>query len=374
MDTLLLQSLFQEIDESPEGAISFARFMELALYHPDRGYYASIDRPVGRGGDFFTSVSVGEAFGWLLGFALEERWYQLGRPDCFSVVEQGAHDGQLASDILAGVERRNVQLGEALEYHIVEPLASRRACLSERLGDRVRIADSLDEVKRGLSFSGGERIGVYLSNELLDAFPVHRLKWNGEAWLEMGVARGEGEVLSWKEMPLVEDSQAAREAVKIERPERLEPGYETEVCPAVEAWARDVDALFDRGFGWAFDYGLEEGAYYREDRKEGTLRAYRDHQLVTEVLENPGQMDLTAHVNFTRVANHLEGRGMPCREVADQGRFLMQVARPWLQLIEESGAAPDECTQKRLRQFQTLTHPGMLGRVFGLLEWEYGVA
>jgi SAM-dependent MidA family methyltransferase len=362
-DTPLFDLVFQRISESPDGSVPFSVWMDLALYAPGLGYYAREGgaggfRAIGRGGDFFTSVSVGETFGLLLAHRIAAEWATaLGRSRPFVVVEQGGHDGRLGRDIVAGLEEIGAPFLGDFEYRLVEPRPGLRARLEEALpnGGPIRVVPSLE--------AAAAPTGVFLCNELLDAFPVDLLVFEGGAWWERRVG--------W-------DDAAARPVWTLQPPQGgcaelvaelglgFPEGYRTEVCPAVDEWMAETSGLFGRGLWWIVDYGHERGDYYRPDRREGTLRCYRDHRAGEDPFAFPGEQDLTAHVDFTRVELAARRAGLRKLRLTDQHRFLVEAARPWLLAME--GKAPDKVATKRLRQFQTLTHPSLMGLSFRVLE------
>ncbi len=314
--------------------------MELALYHPEHGYYATGTPRTGKSGDFFTSVSVGACFGMLLARHLHEVGELLGeRP--VRVVEQGANDGQLASDILKEVRHHE------LEYVIVEPLGNLRAIQEARLGGDVRIVSSLDEL--------GSAPTVYLCNELIDAFPVRRVRLRGGEWHEVHVEEGENGFCQ-REVP------GHCPLPKAGLPE----GYTTEVRPAVGKWIADVAKTMDRGVITVIDYGFPQSEYHAPARVDGTLRCYRDHLASEDALIGVGETDITAHVDFTALALAGVDAGLQIEGFVDQARFLVGLGEEWLREVEGVDRA-DEGTAALVRQFQTLTHPGMMGRVFNVL-------
>lgn len=373
MNTLLTEILFQEIAAQAAGSLSFARFMELALYHPRHGYYANPETiRTGREGDFFTSVSVGDCFGLLLGYAIEARWRDVfSSPDRFTIVEQGAHDGQLAVDIVAGLARRRSPAMSAIRYRVIEPLPLRREFLEKRFAELappvpIEVVAAAGEIR--------EADGIFLANELLDAFPVHRLIRRRGQWREHRVRRAPGapsaEVarpFDWTAVPISPGSELFQESRRL--PESLPEGYATEVCSALDPWVREVAPMFERGLWWIFDYGLTAEQYWSPGRTDGALRAYRGHQLVEDPLERPGETDLTAHVNFSRLTESAAETGLARTELEDQHRFLTRTALPWLREIESSGISQTPGIRKRLRQFQTLTHPELMGRSFQFVEF-----
>lgn len=352
--------LRETIASTPDGCLPWAQVMELALYHPDHGYYAGKPRRVGRGGDFYTAVSVGPLYGQLLAAVAAEVWQSLGAPGDFTLIEQGAHDGQLAEDLWRGWPQETKP-----RYLIVEPQAGyrevQRVRLQPLMGERVSWVESWDEVLSA-QCSVHETLSTFpavlLCNELLDAFPVHRVRWTGSEWRELGVTAD----LAWVEMDITDPDVLA----EIQRlPSDLPEGYTTEVHPAATRWMQAVARAPFRGAVLIADYGYEADEYYTPERSDGTLRRYHAHRSDGDVLRDLGQCDLTAHINFTRLIEVAEGAGLTVRQFTDQGRFLTHAATPWLRSME--GRAPDAATLSLLRQFQSLTHPGHMGAAFRML-------
>ncbi len=352
-DTPLLSHVFQRIEKSREKSIPFSEYIDLVLYHPDWGYYAKPDeRAVGRGGDFYTSVSVGETYGFLLAARIREEIsrFPVGNAP-FRIVEQGAHDGQLAQDIIGPLSKDAEAIDHSWEYCIVEPRASVREKLRKRFGEsgHLRVVSSFSEI------AGGS--GIFLCNELLDALPFDRLIRESGEWRELQVGL-DGSELVWKSCPLREELTCFLEGLPCDLPD----GYSTEVCPAMCDWIVEVAGLFEKGLWWIIDYGFESDDYYAGHRTTGTFRCYRDHQASEDPFDCPGETDITAHVNFSILRETGEAAGLTWESYTDQHHFLTEAARPWL--LSQEGKIPDAELTKKLRQFQTLTHPGMMGKQF----------
>lgn len=362
-NTALKERIFQIIGDSPHGAVSFAQFMELALYEPKFGYYSQAGRPIGReSGDFYTSVSVGKCYGLLLGYAIEAEWQKADRPADWLIAEQGAHDGQLALDILEGLRLRNSPFLENLHYAVIEPHSGRQDFLKKRLHEHLEaeVVTTANDLKVSA--------GIFLCNELVDAFPVHRIQWEKGKWQELWVTRtnsANGFALSPRD---IVDSDLLMEASRIDTDDFPE-GYTTEINLAMRDWLPSVRGLFEKGQGswWLIDYGHREEEYYAPSRREGTLRCYRKHRASDDALEGLGETDITAHVNFSRLASFATEAGFTCDPLQDQHDFLIRAAKPWLLAMEESESTQKAGNKKLLRQFQTLTHPGMMGRAFKVL-------
>ena len=343
------------------GAISFARFMELALYAPGLGYYEQTAGRVGRGGDFYTSVSVGPLFGELLAFQfsgwLEQLTQDLAAGAGLCLVEAGAHDGKLAADILRWLRSHRPALFANLEYRILEPSPSRQVWQEQTLGEfapRVKWFSSWAEVPVVR--------GVIFSNELLDAFPVHRLGWDavGRVWFEWGVDWSGGNLV-WRrlETDIGQIAPVLPEELLAVLPDR----FTTEVCPAAEHWWREAAGALATGRLLTVDYGLSGTEFFSPQRGQGTLRSYHQHRATADVLAQPGEQDITAQVNFTRLQSAGESAGLRTDEFLSQTQFLTRLVEKFC----GQEMTPEEFAATRARPFQTLTHPDHLGRSFRVL-------
>jgi SAM-dependent MidA family methyltransferase len=362
-------------EAAQRGVLSFARFMELALYCPVHGYYETKKDNPGRHGDFYTSVGVGELFGQLLAFQFAEWLKSLRIADCgLRIVEAGAHDGRLARDILAWLQLNRPKLLDQIEYWIIEPSARRQEWQGETLREfapRVRWFDSLQSM-----FSRNPKLsGVIFSNELLDAMPVHRLGWDAQnkKWFEWGVAV-DGEQFTWARIPDTLALQSGKRAGArgfdpssiLHLPSSLlavlPDGYTIEICPAAEDWWREAANVLERGKLMTIDYGLTTDELFLPSRPHGTLRAYFRHHAGDDLLANVGEQDLTAHVNFSAIQATGESAGLRTEMFSTQSQFLTRI----LEKASKDNSF-SEWTSAQARQFQTLTHPEHLGRAFRVL-------
>lgn len=349
--------LRERIAAAPGGVISFAEVMRLALYHPQHGYYGPGPRRLGRGGDFFTAVSTGRLYGRLLAMLAEKVWHALGSPPDFTIAEQGAHDGQLMADVFEGLASIGSPLAASASFLIIEPNANYQQAqhgrLGRELGGRLSWAPTPDALPSHL---------FLYANELLDAMPVHRVRWTGCVWVEEGVGlSGDGSSFVWRDLPLPAAGSLTDEAALL--PANLSPGHTTEIGLDAVDWMRSLNRAAFKGAVLIADYGLEGDELVAPERAGGTLRRYHQHQMDDKVLSALGECDLTAHVHFTRLLD-VADEGFPFSKCADQGRFLTPLAEPWLRSLE--GRAPSPADAALLRQFQTLTHPGHMGAKFRL--------
>ncbi len=346
-----LQELIRGEIEAEGGIIPFRRFMELALYHPDHGYYASGRARIGKNGDFFTSVSVGRIYGSLLASICREVWERMDRPAEFTIVEQGANDGNMAADILGSVMEEERAFSEAFRYVIVEPLPlnveKQRAklCAFPKIA-WVKGSENLPEFQ-----------GIHLSNELLDAFPVDSLRWNGFSWEEECIALDADSMPCWKHRPITDPELRSASSLL---PGNLPEGFRLEINPGMKPWLDVIFRKMRRGIVLTVDYGQAGEDRYVPHRADGTLLAYRNHQRFDDPLPEPGERDITAQVDFTELARSAVGAGFSILGYSDQHHFLVGAAEPWLRTLADW--APEH--GKDLRALQTLLNPGTMGRQF----------
>ncbi len=365
--------------------------MELALYCPVYGYYEKEGDIIGRAGDYYTSVSVGPLFGQLLACGFSSWFSELQQRDPvalrgttgFELVEAGAHRGDLAKDILRWLKARRLDLFAQLAYSIVEPSNLRRSWQQKTLAEfasKVRWAESFSRLPE----PGNYRI--IFSNELVDAFPVHRLAWDAQTrtWFEWGVTLG-NEGFTWARIApaQMESLPSSATAVQLldgliheltrsnELPggeiagllDVLPDGFTIEVSPAAENWWRAAAGALGRGRLMTIDYGRTFAEFLRSEYARGTVRAYRNHHPVQQILVEPGGQDITADVNFTLLEVTGRTAGLKNAFFGNQAKFLTEIASQ----IWEGDCAFGDWTPECTRQFQTLTHPEHLGSRFKVL-------
>jgi SAM-dependent MidA family methyltransferase len=356
-DPTLIELMREEIRQN--GSISFARFMQQALYHPDHGFYASGRARLGRAGDYFTNVSVGPAFGQLLSRQFAEAWKFLGEPEDFVIVEQGAHEGEFARDVLNSLGSDHPKLFDALHYRVVEPSEVLRRRQLEALGaygDKVEWFHSLENMK---PFQG-----IHFSNELIDAFPVHLIARaeSPPRWVERRIG------LNGNELAFVAHEIADAELLARMKDLPVRDGfYTTEVSLGASRWIRELSSKLHRGFLITVDYGLSRDDYYAEKRRSGTLQVRRDHRLLDSPLTSIGDADLTSHVDWTSLIEEAERSGFALQGLVDQYYFLTGILAEDSDFLEKASA-------KIRRELQTLLHPEMLGRSFQVLVLARGIS
>ena len=343
------------------GVIPFARFMELALYCPETGYYERNQDNVGRAGDFITSVSTGSLFGELLAFQFAE-WLEAeisSQKSEVRIIEAGAHDGKLARDVLNWLQTQRPKLFSAIKYVIIEPSLRRQEWQKDTLkslAPRVNWFSNFENLSFATRHS--PLAGIIFSNELLDAFPVRRFGWDAKlkSWFEWGVALA-GEKFVWTK---IQSSEFRVQSSELEAV--LPDNYTVEISPAAENWWRAAAEILTRGKLLAIDYGFTAEEQFSPARTRGTLRAYYRHQVSDDLLAQPGEQDLTAHVNFSAIQKIGEEAGLKTESFCTQPQFLTRILQKAVTEKSFTGLAA-----KQVRQFQTLTHPEHLGRAFRVL-------
>lgn len=343
--------------------MTFARFMALALYCPELGFYERFPNRIGRTGDYYTSVSVGPVFGRLLAFQFSH-WLSDIEPSggrC-QMVEAGAHDGQLSLDILTWLEDHAPATLDRLDYWILEPSQRREAWQRAKLGER---AGLVKWVRDWSDFASGSVRGIIFSNELLDAFPVHRFGWDRQTreWFEYGVTLRENRLV-WCRLPR---GLLASPAPLPEVPEPIQlllpDGFVVELVPEARRWWQQSATVLGQGRLVTLDYGLDLASILDPVRPGGTLRAYREHRPAQNLLADPGEQDLTAHVDFTALREVGEASGLRTETFVTQGRFLTGV----MEQVVRLRVPGFDWSRAARRQIQTLTHPEHLGDRFKVL-------
>ena len=364
----LLAYIRQQIGN--HGPVTFRWFMQQALYHPDFGYYGGGRARIGRRGDFYTSVSVGKIFGELLAKQFQEMWERMGCPVGFTIAEQGAHSGQFAHDVLTALRRFSPELFQEIRYWIVEPNArlqqDQQATLSAWPRNKIRWSPTLEV------FEAGSLCGVHFSNELLDAFPVHLVTFTGGSWQENFVDVGK-QGFRWVHGP-PSNHQVRTHLAKLPVPALAEgASYTTEVNLVAPRWIEDLSRVLGSGYILLADYGYPRDLYYSPERTEGTLMAYREHRQSRNPLENVGLADLTAHVDFTTLAERAETNGLKLAGYGDQHHFLVGLGEGELLEMERSLGNLSPEALHYIRSFKTLMHPSTMGMAFKFIGFSKNV-
>lgn len=355
----------------------FDQFMAQALYHPEFGYYVGPRERFGREGDFFTAPEMTSLIGELLTMQWIQVWEAMGAPDPWQVIEIGPGRGQLAVDILR-TARRFPAFEQAMTYGMVEISPDLRTRQQETLRanridpGRVR---HFDHLAAAAGESGVQ--GIIFANELLDALPVHRLIRQNDQWLELGVGLGD-ERLVTRTLPAPEWAITHLAGVASRTATIWEEGQEVEIGRDAARWIQDAGNALKQGLLLLIDYGYPEKEFHLPARHHGTLTGLRRHQVVPDPLVDPGEVDLTAHVDFSAMARAGEAADLNLLGYTTQGWFLLGLGllervAPLLAVEDDISCAPSEARldatlRKKIRQtVLRLTMPEEMGEIFKVL-------
>ena len=355
------------------GPLPFASYAEFALYHPDLGYYARADRRSGRAGDFFTSVDLGPLFGALLAAQLAEMWRLLEAPDPgarFDLVEAAAGNGRLARDVLDAAAEDDPAFYDAVRLHLVERSGAARDAQAAALGPHAgKVASSGPDLPPAIR-------GAVFANELLDALPPHVLEMTADGLREVyvDVDQATGDFIE-RLGPL---SDARVRAHVRDRGMTLQPGWRAEVVPDAADWVRRAVSALARGFLLLIDYGHEAGELYSATHASGTLATYRRQRIADAAdgatppwLVEPGECDITAHVDLTLARDTAEAAGARTLGVLDQTYFLLGLGA--LERAGQGAAEDGVSALKRRLALKSLLVPGGLGSTHKVLVFGKGV-
>ncbi len=296
-----------------EGPLTFENFMEMVLYEPKLGYYATDKIEIGRAGDFYTSQHVHSIFGSMLGKQIKEMWELMGKPRSFFAVEPGAGIGYTCKDILDYMNKEG--LLNSIAYVIIEknPFMQRKQKnLLENYLNKVRWVSSTREL---------DKIhGCILSNELLDSFPIHLIEIEDEL-KEIYVTADNNNLHELKGHPNTNALVNYMSEFSLE----LAKGYRTEINLRIKDWLSSIHDILAEGFILTVDYGYPSWDYYSPERNRGTLLCYHKHQTTENPYINVGEQDITAHVNFSSVKKWGEEFGFETIGFCQQGTYLVSL-------------------------------------------------
>lgn len=343
------QALIAREIRAAGGWISFARYMELALYAPAQGYYSGGAWKFGAQGDFITAPELTPLFG----ATLARQAAEVMACSAPQVLEVGAGSGALAASVLPML----AQLGHVPERYLILELsgelrarqAQRLAALPGDLAARVQWLERLPE-----AFDG-----VVLGNEVLDAMPVHLARWDEVGILERGVALDDAGGFAWRDRPAEGAVLAAAQALPVQAP------YLSELPLAATAWIRQWGRVLGRGALLLVDYGFPRHEYFHPQRDQGTLMCHYRHHAHSEPFHLPGLTDITAHVDFTGVAEAAVGAGLELAGYTGQAQFLFNAG-----LLEALAARGETDTAEYLRAsnaVKMLTSPAEMGELFKVI-------
>jgi SAM-dependent MidA family methyltransferase len=330
--TTLRDLIIEQIERG--GPLAFADYMRMALYEPGHGYYVSGAAKMGWEGDYFTSSDVSALFAHCLGRQLVQWWEKLKRPDPFIVLEQGAGRGNLAADVRAWAIQSAPELVAALDYRTEDI----------HLGQ-----DAIDGMNA--------QVHIVLSNELIDAFPVHIVEARAGKLYEVYITTQDGHLCEVLGDPSTPELAAYLERFRVPWA-TFGDGWRAEISLDALRWLHNTARLIRRGYILTIDYGDKASALYTAQRPRGTLRGYTHHRLSYNPLAHPGKQDITAHVNFSALID--EGRQLGLR----LHRFTTQ--RDWLKHL----GIDEEVERRRASEFSAIDSDRASDRgQVALLKW-----
>ena len=317
----LVAAIAAEIAAS--GPIPFVRFMELALYHPQFGYYMrppeGTTERIGWRGDFYTSSDVHPILGQALAKQAEQMYRLLGQPHPFTIVEMGPGKGLLAKHILTTCAHRYRPFFQHLRYVLIDRSPAMREIQRRNLAPWLDRPDLLTWVDDFANVTPHSLTGLFFSNELVDSFPVHRVQVTAEGIQELWVDYRDGQFIECLR-PLSSDTLANHlDRLSTEWPE----GYRTEINLRAPDWMKQVARHLDRGFVLTIDYGHTAQDLYRPDRKHGTFLCYFQQSINEDPFLRIGDQDMTAHVDFSSLATTGEAQELRTTGFTNQMSFLM---------------------------------------------------
>ncbi len=342
-----------------KGKITFADYMDMALYHPKHGYYTSEKEKIGKKGDYYTSSDVHPVFGELIAGQLEQMWKILGKGK-FTVVEMGAGKGWLCYDIISFIKDRFPEFFEKIDYKIVEiskNLVVKQSGILKGFEDRISWESFSSD---GFSFKPIN--GCFLSNEFVDSLPVHQVTVQNGCLQEIYVTTRDGEFLEITD----ELSDPALKDYFKELSINLKEGQRAEVNLKALNWIRNISHYLKRGFIITIDYGYLAKDLYSEDRYKGTLMCYYKHTTIENPFVRVGNQDITSHVNFSSLMQAGSESGLKTTGFTKQSHFL--IALGILDKIKESYGDIGS-----ILKMKTLLLPGGMGDIFKVLIQHKGI-
>ncbi len=340
-----LRSLIATRVRAGGGWLAFEDYMQLALHEPGLGYYAGGPAQLGREGDFVTAPELGSLFARCLA-----RFAAAALPLDGSILEIGGGSGRLLRDVASELDRMGTS---AREYLVLET----SALLAEQQDDTLA---QTPNVRRIRSLPQQFR-GVIIANEVLDALPCRALALREDGWRKRGIRFAADGTLAWADGPMADPADAQRLAVF-----DLPLGYQTEIGRQAEALAGSLARCLECGAILLIDYGFAAAEYYHAQRSQGTLMAHRRHRASANVLERPGETDITAHIDFSAVCAAAAAEGASLAGFAAQGSFLIDCGIADF-FAAEANPSDWRSMQQQSSEAQMLLMPHEMGELFKAL-------
>ncbi len=358
MDTYLFQQILSAIAAN-QGSISFADYMERALYTPDLGYYSGDRQKFGAKGDFVTAPEISPLFSR----CIARQYAEIAKdsPDA-SILEIGAGSGRMACDMLLALAKSHQLPAEYLILEKSKSLQQRQqqklAQLCPQYQDRVRWIDTLP--------TAGFK-GMIIANEVLDAMPVHRFQIRDHQAYELRVVENEGQL---KEKAFPWDHPCLKPFIAGAKSQHWPSPYSSEINLNIQAWMQDLSHCLTKGVILLIDYGFAASEYYHPDRSMGTLMCHHRHRSHSNPFMAPGLHDITAHVDFSAVAEAAHIAGLELLGYTHQAAFLLGCGIQDLQTPIDTDEKALIMQQQALQQ---LLSPTEMGELFKVISFGRGI-
>lgn len=356
MEVGLLQSMRSVIKEKLTlGYISFAEYMQMVLYHPKYGYYTTKNKVIGIEGDFYTSANVGTVFGETIA---EKFVKEAVNKDLHNILEYAAGEGKIALAIINYLVQFYPQIYEKLTYYIIEISPQMRdkqkLALSPHM-DKVKWIDNIAKIKpfKGLVFA----------NELLDAMPVHVLKYFKGGLLELYISLKGGKIHK-AYLPCSNEVNNNAELI----PE-LPTGSVLDFCTDAITWLQEIYDNSSDVVIYIIDYGYTiERKRSLQRRNRSTIRCFKNHKIYNNPLAEMGQRDITADVDFTTLAKAAKSFGFNTCKLENQGKFILQSGLYEKLVSNKAEFIQDKVLESKMHSLKQLVFPGAMGEAFEVLQ------
>ncbi len=343
-----------------DGPITFSRFMDLALYHPEHGYYSTAVGGIGKRGDYYTSPHASSVFGQVISNFIRSASEVIGQSG-FTVVEVGGGVGYLALDILDALKKREPEFYNHITYVLIEHSNKHREGYRDLLKahlDRIKVFSELEGIESPYDK------GVVVSNEFFDALPFHRVVARGAKLLELYVDVRGGEFIEITDTPSTVEIEKYFEDHEIE----LADGQQAEVCITTRNYINNIASAIYKGLVLTIDYGFLAKELYDPARLSGTYKCVKDNRINENPYEDIGRQDITAHVDFSNLIRVGEACDLNTFHYTTQGQFLVD----WgiLEIIEalsSNSSIPESKKSIELNSIKTLFLPEQMGNKFRVL-------
>ncbi len=353
-----VQTLIRDKIHAAGGWIPFEQFMNLALYAPGMGYYSSGATKLGSAGDFVTAPEISSLFGRTVAQQVLQISQQIKHAD---ILEFGAGSGRLAMDILLELEKSNALPGK---YFILEVSAELRQRQQMLLANK---APHLVHLIEWLEQLPAQFTGTILANEVLDAMPVHIVKWHNNKLFERGVT-WQSNQFAWQDRPinLAELDHIASQLTPQINPDNLLPySYVSEINLTAGHFMRSLTSILQQGIILLIDYGFGRSEYYHPQRNQGTLMCHYRHHAHDDPFYLPGLQDITSHVDFSAITQAAEDSGLPLLGYTTQAYFLINCGIT--AILAQTPAEDTSSFLPQSSQLQKLISPAEMGELFKVI-------